>query len=390
MRFLHLSDLHIGKTLYGRSLLDDQRHILGGIVRLLVERAPDAVVIAGDIYDKYTPGSEAINLLDWFLTELAGVRIPALIIAGNHDNPRLIDYGGTFFGKNNIHICGAFSGEPKTFACTDEHGAVVFHLLPYIKPSTVNDAIPEAKCADYGEAVAAALAGIDFDDGGRHVLVSHQFYDTAEKTAATSDSEQLTVGGLDRIDAAALAGFDYAALGHLHRPQHVGAAGNVYYSGSPLKYSASECGGAKSANLVTLGAKGDVSVELIPLEPLHDSARLRGTLAEITSPENCAAHQDDYVYAVLTDEVEPADPASLLRHCFPLFLTLQFDNSRTQAANGAALPFDGKEVNLNDADELFRLFAEHFKNYHGRDMTDDEMKEAAARLAGGESAGGGE
>ena len=251
MRFLHLADLHIGKRLREFSLLQDQEDILTKILDLVAIHHPDAVLICGDIYDKSDPSAEAVEVFDQFLTGLAQYGQPVMLISGNHDSPERINYGSGIMEKQQVYLAGLFEGQLQTITLADEYGEVVFHLLPFVKPAQVRRYYPEANIISYEDALQVILSATPLDPDKRHVLLAHQFITAQGVNPERSESEQISIGTLDNIDASVFAGFDYVALGHIHRPQSIGGM-HIRYAGSPLKYSFSEALHHKSATLVEL------------------------------------------------------------------------------------------------------------------------------------------
>ncbi|MEA4999620.1 MAG: exonuclease SbcCD subunit D [Candidatus Limiplasma sp.] len=331
MRLFHISDLHLGKKLSEAPLVEDQRFMLAQLCALVKTHAPHAVLIAGDVFDKATPSAEAVGLLDAFLTELAALDTQVVIISGNHDSAERLAYGAALFARQRVHISPVFDrahAAIQPIRLADEHGEVCLWPLPFIKPAHVRAALPDAKAETYTQAVAAVLDTLPLDTAQRNVLLCHQYMTGAER----SDSEELSIGGLDNVDAGILHSFDYVALGHLHRAQSVGRP-TVRYAGSPLKYSFSEVRDHKSATLVTLGQKGAVAVETLPLTPLHELRALRGTYAELTLRQNYAdTHVDDYLHITLTDEADIPDALAKLQSIYPNLLRLDYDNVRTREA----------------------------------------------------------
>lgn len=359
MKFFHLSDLHIGKRLHEQPLTADQRHILSQILQLCADEKPDAVIIAGDIYDKTVPSAEAVEIFDDFLTGTAALRIPVLIISGNHDSPERLHYGSRLLAASGVYLEGTFSGAPKVITLEDEYGPVDFYLLPFVRGSTFAD--PEIRTEQ--DAVAASLAAANLKRDRRNVLISHQFVTGSIR----SDSETVSVGGSDNVDAALFEEFDYAALGHLHLPQWVGKE-TVRYCGSPLKYSFSECSSEKSLTVVQLFEKGRVEVSAKPLVPLHDMRVIRGPIDQLTSPEVIrTADPEDYIKAVLTDEDEIASPLERLRDCYPNLLKLEFDNRRTRAAGVG-------DTAVSETRPLDELFADFYEIQQGRPLDESGKK----------------
>ena len=376
MKFIHTADLHIGKTVCEHSMLDEQRHILARILKAVDSEKPDAVLIAGDVYDKPVPSAEAVAVLDDFLVELAARKVRTFVLSGNHDSAERIAFGGRLMEKSGVHVSQVYDGKFVPVTLSDSEGEVDVWMLPFVRPVTVraNLVTDEERDAvkDYTSAVKAALAQMHFTPGRRNVLLAHQFVTGAER----SESEE-NVGGLDNVDATVFAAFDYVALGHIHKPQNVlkGDDGTVRarYSGTPLKYSLSEATHKKSLTVVELGAGKSVLRE-IPLVPLHDVREICGTFAEIVSPEfrnaQVAAGNklDDFVYIKLTDENDVPDAAQKLRGIYPNLMMLAYDNERTrkQADVGIAEAVDEKNP--------MELFGEFFEGRNGRPMKPEESE----------------
>ena len=335
MRFLHLSDLHLGKRVCEFSMLDDQRYILEEILSLLDTRPVDAVLLAGDLYDKPVPPAEAVRLLDWFLTELADRKLPVFAISGNHDSPERLAFGGRVMDSCGIHISPVYDGALAPVTLHDEFGPVHVWLLPFVKPAHVRRWFPDADIESYTDAVAEAVAHMDIDAAARNVLVTHQFVTGGTR----SGSEELSVGGTDNVDSGVFAPFDYVALGHLHGAQHIGRE-TIRYSGSPLKYSFSEARQHKSVTVVTLGEKGDVQVRTVALTPLRELREIRGSYDELTARSfyEHTTYRSDYLHLILTDEQDVFDAMSRLRTIYPYLMTLDYDNARTRAAGGMSVP----------------------------------------------------
>ena len=378
MRFFHLSDLHIGKQLHHYNLREDQEHILGEVISYAEKLHPDAVVIAGDIYDKSVPSGEAVAVFDDFLTRLSGIEpaIPILIISGKHDSAQRLDYASRLLGSHQIYIAGK---APETeeehlrkITLQDEYGDVHFWLLPFLKPGYVRGLCGGKLPESYTAAVRAVLEREQIDPEERNVLVSHQFYtgkdiSTGENiTPETCDSELLSVGGIDNVDISVLKDFDYAALGHLHGAQKVGA-GHIRYCGTLLKYSVSEAGHEKTLHMVELGDKGTlVKMEELPLHPLRDVRKLRGELAGIidaAKPEQ----RDDYVSVTLTDEIDPYKPKEQLEKVYTHILEVRMDNERTRQK----LEFGEEEIRIEDP---VQVFSDFFREMQGRGMSEDETE----------------
>lgn len=327
MKMIHLSDLHIGKKVHEYSMLEEQKAILQQILSVIDSECPDAVLIAGDVYDKAIPSAEAVELFDEFLVQLAHRKQQVLIISGNHDSAERLAFGRRLFSSEGIHIAPVYRGEIAPVTLKDAYGEVNFYLLPFIKPSYVRNAFPEEEVGSYTDAVAAAVRHMNIDISARNVLLSHQFVTGSERC----ESEEISVGGSDNVDSAVYAGFDYVALGHLHSPQNVGSE-KIRYCGTPLKYSFSEARHTKSVTVAELKNKGELSIRTIPLTPLHDMKEIRGTFAELTEKSyyEDTTLPEDYLRIILTDEEELYEARARLNQYYHRLLLLEYDNTRTR------------------------------------------------------------
>ena len=345
MKLLHCSDLHIGKRVNEFSMLEDQRYILNQISELALLERVDAVLLAGDLYDKPIPPAEAVGLLDEFLTELARAGIQVLAISGNHDSPERLSFAARLMEDQGVHLAALYRGAEAPVVLADEHGPVNFYLLPYLKPALVRHVYPEAEVSTYQEAVDFAVRQWQVDPAQRNVLVAHQFV----LGGSACESEELSVGGLDQISAQAFDAFDYVALGHLHGPQKIGRE-TLRYSGSPLKYSFSEAGHEKSVCLVEMGEKGRTEVCLVLLKPLRDLREVRGTYEQVTAKTFYdGTNTRDYLHITLTDEEDVPEAMGRLRAIYPNLMKLTYDNKRTQTVQeitGAERPEERTPLEL--------------------------------------------
>lgn len=369
MRFIHLSDLHIGKQLHHYSLLEEQRELLGQIVNHVEKERADAVVIAGDVYDTAVPSAEAIMVFDEFLSALDALEqtLTICIIAGNHDSAKRLDYASQILAKHAIYIVGmppvtAEEGIKKIYM-DDEHGEVVFYLLPFVKPGYLKKIFPD-ETLSFSDAVKRLLEREEIDETKRNVLVSHQFYAGGRVSPVTSDSEVHNAGGIDNVDVGVLDAFDYAALGHIHRAQKVGDEKNRY-SGTFFPYSVSEADERKFVTMVELGAKGEIpQITELPLELPRQVRRLRGTIEEVLALANDTICED-YVSITLTDEVETVHPREILEEKYDHILEIRIDNARTR-----------KLLELGDREmenlAPYEAFCNFFAELNGREMTEAE------------------
>ncbi len=354
MKFIHLSDLHIGKRLNGVSLIEDQKYILDQIIRITRDSGAEAVVIAGDVYDKSAPSAESVALLDDFLTGLSKLDIPILIISGNHDSPERLSFGGRLM--KNIHIYSVFDG---SLRCVRIHD-VDFYMLPFVRPQQVRRFFDCPELCDYNE--MAELIFKDFRKHGKSVIVMHQFV-----TAGMPKSgESVNVGTLDNIDASYISAFDYAALGHVHIPQRVGD-GNIIYCGSPLKYSFGEADAEK--HVLVVDTDKDMAIEKIPLKPLRDMRRIRGKLDELLSPEAYSGTDiSDFLHVTLTDEDEITDAQAKLRTVYENVLEIEFERDRDITGAGE---LSAEYIREKTPEELFGSF---FEEQNGRPMNERQTE----------------
>ncbi len=385
MKFFHLSDLHIGKQLHRYNLKEDQQVILKEVITYAKELRPDAIVIAGDIYDKSVPSAEAVNVFDEFLTDLSEItpEIPILIISGNHDSPDRLKYASEILKRHHIYLAGNVPERPEEHiekvTLHDAYGEVNFYLLPFMKPAYVKNIFVDGTPETYSDAVKEIIKRekIDYKDK-RNVLVSHQFY-VGEKAESpeTCDSEVFSVGGIDNVDIGSVKEFDYVALGHLHGAQCIGKP-EIRYCGTLLKYSVSESTQNKSLTVVKLKAKGEKpEIENYPLHPLRDVRKKKGTLDEIIK-EAQETEKDDYISITLTDEIDPYKPKEQLERIFSHILEIRVDNQRTRTK----LKEMDEELVMKDP---FTSFAEFYKEMQGREMNGEEetiMKEIFDKAKG--------
>ena len=385
MKFFHLSDLHIGKQLHRYNLKEDQQVILKEVITYAKELRPDAIVIAGDIYDKSVPSAEAVNVFDEFLTDLSEItpEIPILIISGNHDSPDRLKYASEILKRHHIYLAGNVPERPEEHiekvTLHDAYGEVDFYLLPFMKPAYVKNIFVDGTPETYSDAVKEIIKRekIDYKDK-RNVLVSHQFY-VGEKAESpeTCDSEVFSVGGIDNVDIGSVKEFDYVALGHLHGAQCIGKP-QIRYCGTLLKYSVSESTQNKSLTVVTLKAKDEKpEIENYPLHPLREVRKKKGTLDEIIK-EAQETEKDDYISITLTDEIDPYKPKEQLERIFSHILEIRVDNQRTRTK----LKEMDEELVMKDP---FTSFAEFYKEMQGREMNGEEetiMKEIFDKAKG--------
>ena len=360
MKFLHISDLHLGKRLNGVSLLEDQRYILKQILELTDQA--DAVLIAGDVYDKAVPPAEAVTLFDGFLTELTRRGKPVLLISGNHDSAQRLAFGGTMLSQSGVHVSPVFDGKLEPVLLEDDYGTVAVYLLPFLKAAHVRPFFEEEELNSCEEAIACVLQHTKLDETCRNVLVAHQFVAGARQC----ESEEVSVGGLDQVSTELFKDFDYVALGHLHTPQTLGRD-TIRYSGSPLKYSVSEMAQQKAALLVTMEEKENVAIKALPLNPLRDLVHLKGRYDELTDRKNYQNRNlEDYYHITLTDEEDIPQAMARLQTIYPNLLSLDYHNRRTRGQLDTTL-----QRNQEDTDPM-SLLEQFYEKRNGQSMTDSQ------------------
>lgn len=377
MKLIHLSDLHIGKRVNEVSMLEDQEYILNQILEAIDLERPGAVLISGDVYDRSVPSAEAVTLFDAFLCSLAERKQQVFIISGNHDSAERLAFGGRLMEDKGIHLSPVYDGNITPIVLNDEYGTVHFWLLPFLKPAHVKRFYPDEGIESYTDACRVAVEKLGIDPVQRNVILVHQFV----TGSATCDSEEISVGGTDNVDAAVFEAFDYVALGHIHGPQNIGSE-RIRYCGTPLKYSFSEAGHQKSITVVELGEKGSFDLRTIPLTPLRDMREIRGSYEEVTAKsfyENTAV--EDYLHITLTDEEDVPEAVARLRVIYPNLMKLSYDNARTRS--NAVID---SAVDVQKKSPL-QLFGELYEQLNGQPMSDiqhDFMQELIESIWEGE------
>ncbi|MBM6833714.1 exonuclease SbcCD subunit D [Megamonas hypermegale] len=364
MKILHLSDLHFGKRLNNFSLLEDQIYVNQQIFQLAKNQKIDAVIIAGDIFDKSIPSADAVHLFDEFLNFWAELNLPIFIISGNHDSAERLSFGLNIFSHNNIYISPVYNGEIKSITLKDNYGNINFYLLPFLKPSMVRPFFPDEEIKSHTQALKIALKNLPLNKDERNILIAHQFV----TGAVVSDSEEINVGGLDNIDAHIFDDFDYVALGHIHTPQTI-LRDTIRYCGSLLKYSFSEANQQKSATIIDITTKKQINITTFPIKPLHDMRKIKGSYAELTNRQNYInTNTDDYIFATLTDEEDIPDAINRLRSIYPNIMQLEYDNKRTRT---------NQIIDTSDINSLktpIEFFNEFYQLQNNQGLNDAQMQ----------------
>ena len=363
MKFFHLSDLHLGKRVNEYSMLEDQAYILDEILDIIREEKPDGVMIAGDVYDKAVPPAEAVALFDDFLVKLSEIGTSVFVISGNHDSPERIAFGGRLMTGSNIHMSPVYNGSLTPVVMEDAYGKVNVWMLPFIKPVHVRrfHDEEESEIVSYTDAVRTVIEDLDIPAEERNIMITHQFVTGAERT----ESEEISVGGSDNVDASVFEPFDYIALGHIHRPQNCGME-SVRYSGTPLKYSFSEVKDKKSITVVELQEKGNLNIRTIPLIPKHDMAEIKGNYQELTSRAfyQNTSYPEDYLHITLTDEEDIPDAVGKLGTIYHRIMKLDYDNVRTRSTAHIDAACDTSKKSPYD------LFSEFYEKQNNQPMNE--------------------
>lgn len=378
MKLIHLSDLHLGKRVNEFSMIEDQQYILAHIINIIDEEKPQGIIIAGDVYDKSIPSEEAVGLLNDFLVKLAKRDLQVYIISGNHDSAVKLAFASELIDMSGIHIAPAYSGEVCKYVLEDADAKANIYMLPFVKPANVKKAFPdeESDISDYTDALKVAISHMEVNDNTQddmvNILVAHQFVTGATR----SDSEEISVGGVDNVEAEVFNDFDYVALGHIHGPQKV-YRDTIRYCGTPLKYSFSEVNHKKSVTVIDIKGK-NIDISTRELTPKHDMRIIKGKFDELMLKENYVdTAVDDYLQVVLTDEEDVVDAIGKLRIVYPNIMKLAYDNTRTRENRSLS---DMGEVEEKSPLQLFEDFYENQNNQPMSDEQNDYINELIEKI----------
>lgn len=363
MKLLHLSDLHLGKRFNEFSLIEDQKYILREIIHIVEKEKPEAVMLAGDIYDKAIPPAEAVELFDDFLFWLVERRVKVLMISGNHDSAERIAFGGRLMDKSGIYVSPVYQGKIEPIVLEDEFGKINFYLLPFLKPSQIRRFYPEKEILSYNDGIKTVIEDMGVSSIERNILICHQFVTGASRT----ESEEISVGGSDNVEAENFKEFDYVALGHLHRAQKCSSE-FIRYSGTPLKYSFSEAKDQKSVTMVEIKEKGQVEISCLPLIPQRDLVEIKGSYNEVTlkSFYEGSGYQEDYLHITLTDEEDIPEVLTKLRVIYKNIMKLDYDNQRTRHSSSV------REGTENVEKSPIEFFEEFYELQNGQKLSHDQ------------------
>ena len=368
MKLLHLGDLHLGKSLGEFDLIEDQKYILNQILDLIVQESVDAVLIAGDVYDKSIPSEAATRLLDTFLSQLAAKNVKTFMISGNHDSDDRLNYGSKLFVSNQIYISAVYDGHLNQYVINDGETEVHVYLLPFVKASQVKHYFPEAEIATYEDAVRVIIDTADINKEKCNVLVAHQFVAGKGEDPALGGSEGAgtqSVGLVEKIGYNCFDKFDYVALGHIHSPQRVGRD-EVRYSGSPLKYSLSEVNNEKSVPIITISGKKDISIDLFPLKPMRNMRHIKGKMEDLLNKANVKS-PEDFIYATLTDEDIINDAMGIFQQTYPNTVKIDYDNSHTREIEQVDISKIAQNKSFSE------LISDFYRLMYQCEISDEEM-----------------
>lgn len=379
MKFLHTGDLHLGKTLNGFDLIEDQRYILDQILDIAEKESVDGVLIAGDVYDKSVPSEAATKLLDQFLIRLAKKEIKVFMVSGNHDSDDRLNYGSALFASNQIFISAVFDGALHKQSFADGGTEVDIYMLPFVKASQVRHYFPDEDIKSYDDAVRLIIGNTPIDKKNKNILVAHQFVAGRGEDPALAGSESIgtqSVGTVEKIGYDCFDDFDYVALGHIHSPQRVGRE-EIRYAGSPLKYSLSEVNNEKSVTLITVSAGERVETELVPLKPMRNMRHIKGPMKELLDKKNVRS-PEDFIYATLTDEDIISEAMGIFQQVYPNTLRIDYDNSHTRQIEQVDISRIAENRSFQE------LIGDFYRLMYGCEITEEEMDvmRTAAREAG--------
>jgi len=385
MKIIHTGDWHIGKIVNEFSMIEDQRFVLEELIEIIKEEKPDAIVIAGDLYDRSIPPVEAVELLnDVFNRILLELKVPILAIAGNHDSSERLSFASEILSKNNLYIAGLFDKNIKTITIEREEEKLNFFLLPYADPKEVKHIYQDEEIQTHDDAMRKVIEVINenLNKDENNILIAHGYVTFMSEEALNTEKNEenkraglqissserpLSIGGTDLINGSHFDSFNYTALGHLHGPQKVGSD-KIRYSGSILKYSFSEVNHKKGIAVVEINKTGEVSVRHKELKPRRDMRIIKGPINELIKPEvYIRDNVEDYIYAILTDEEELIDPITKLRAVYPNIMGLHREEGREkeESKTSAAIGFQNKSK--------VKLFEEFYESITGRKLTENKL-----------------
>ena len=362
MRILHLADLHLGKILQEESLLEDQKYMLEEIIKKVQEENIEIILISGDIYDRSIPQTDAVDMLDYFLNKLIkDLKKQVFIISGNHDSKESLGFGNKIFENDGLYISSKYEGQIKKVELQDEYGKLNIYLLPFIKPVEVKKYF-EDEILSYDETIKKIIEKENIDETQRNIILTHQFVTCIGEEVERTDSETISLGGIDNVDISNYDKFDYVAIGHVHRPQRIGRD-TARYAGTMLKYSFSEVNHKKTIPIIDFKEKGNINIKLVELTPLRDMREIKGPIEELTKKENYKnTNTEDYIKAIITNEEPVYDAIGQIRKVYPNVLKLEIQNSKSSVSQNDEKEKELQNIKNKSEVELFNEFYK-FQNY---------------------------
>lgn len=368
MKILHLADLHIGKMIYEQSLLEDQKYMLQQIIEIVEQEKIEAVLIAGDIYDRSVPPGEAVEVLNDFLnTLIKQLKVKVFMIAGNHDSKERLNFGSRILENDGLYIQTNYDGQIRKVALSDQ---INVYLLPFLKPIEVRPYFPDEKIENYNDAMKCIMQNETIDSSKINLLMAHQFVTNCQNSPERCDSEVTPVGGIENVEVSNFDAFDYVALGHIHGPQRIGKD-TIRYAGTMLKYSFSEVNHHKSAVVITIDEPTKkLDYALLPLKPLRDMRVLKGPIQELLKPENYqGTNTDDYIKAILTNSEAIYDAIGQMRKVYPHTLSLEIENCQTSFGQE-----EWQKLEKIKKKSEFELFEDFYQFQNNRPLDEEQTK----------------
>lgn len=368
MKILHLADLHIGKMIYEQSLLEDQKYMLQQIIEIVEQEKIEAVLIAGDIYDRSVPPGEAVEVLNDFLnTLIKQLKVKVFMIAGNHDSKERLNFGSRILENDGLYIQTNYDGQIRKVALSDQ---INVYLLPFLKPIEVRPYFPDEKIENYNDAMKCIMQNETIDSSKINLLMAHQFVTNCQNSPERCDSEVTPVGGIENVEVSNFDAFDYVALGHIHGPQRIGKD-TIRYAGTMLKYSFSEVNHHKSAVMITIDeTTKQLDYALLPLKPLRDMRVLKGPIQELLKPENYqGTNTDDYIKAILTNSEAIYDAIGQMRKVYPHTLSLEIENCQTSFGQE-----EWQKLEKIKKKSEFELFEDFYQFQNNRQLDEEQTK----------------
>ena len=371
MKIVHLADLHLGKILQEQSLIEDQEYMLKEIINIIKAEKVQVLLISGDVYDRSVPPTEAVNLLDSFFKILIKeLKIKVFIISGNHDSKDRLGFGNKIFEDEGLYIESKYTGTLKKVKLEDEYGPLNIYMLPFIKPVEVKKFFEDDLENNYDLAINKIIEKEEIDKSERNIIMVHQFVTAGNVKPERTESEVLSLGGIENVDVSNFKSFDYVAIGHVHRPQKIGRD-TARYAGTILKYSFSEINHNKSIPIIDIKEKGNITINLLPLKPLRDMREIKGPIEELIKEENYKeGNLEDYIKAIITNEEPVYDAIGKIKKIYPNTLKLEIQNSKTINSNTE------QNINLEEVKKKseLELFSDFYKLQNNLDLNEKQKE----------------